>query len=79
MLLTKTNITSGVYFHNHLCHGVVCLPVAATAAGGAQGVVGLVFREWTQGWSMELTCFHGLNRVSYDVFTGGKRTPLVRA
>ena len=33
----ETNITYQAYFHNRLVYDVVCLPMLAAAAGGAQG------------------------------------------
>ena len=50
-----------------------------TAAGRAQGWGVTSHRYQPQVWSVELTCFHGLNVVSYKVVTinDGKRTPII--
>ena len=60
-------------------YDMVCYPTVIMAIDGAQGGVGLVVREWPQGWSVELTRFHGPNVVSCEVISGGKQNPLVRA
>ena len=45
----------------------------------AQGLVHLVVRDWPQGWSVEEMCFRRLNVASCEIFTGGKRTPIIDA
>ena len=47
--------------------------------GGAQGGVDLVVRERPEGWSVELTRFHGKNIVRCEIMSGGQRTPLIGA
>ena len=79
MLLIDTNITSDVYYHNQMGYNMVCYPAVTMSTDGAQGGVGLVVREWLQGWSVESTRFHGPNVVSCEVISGGKQNPLVRA
>ena len=39
--------------------------------------MGLVIRDQQKVWNIELTCFHGLNVVIYNIVTGSKQTPLV--
>ena len=39
--------------------------------------MGLVIRDQQKVWSIELTRFHGLNVVIYNIVTGSKQTPLV--
>ena len=53
--------------------------MATTAAGGVQGVLGLVIQEIPTGWSVESTRFHGSNVVSFEAVSGGHRTLLIRA
>ena len=45
-------------------YDVVCSQVIAAEAGNVQGWVGLIYRDLPQGWSIELTRFHGTNLVS---------------
>ena len=41
--------------------------------------MGLVVQDQPQGWSIDLTRFHGPNTMSYKIITSGKRTPLIGA
>ena len=59
MILAEIKITGQAYLRNRLGYGVVCLPSTMMAYGGVQGGVGLVIRDQTQGWSIELTRFTG--------------------
>ena len=63
MMLIETNIFDKAYCHNRLGYKVVCSLETTTEAGGVQGGVGLVVQERPNGWSVELTRFHGLNVV----------------
>ena len=62
-----------------MVYNVVCLPMSTTAVDGAQGGVCLVVRDQPQGWSVELTRFHGMNVLSYEVIANVKRTPIIDA
>ena len=77
MPLVDIKISREAYFRNRLVYDVVCLSTVTRATGGAQGGVDLFVLERPQGWSVELTHFHGSNVVSCEVVSGGKRTLLV--
>ena len=47
MLLVDTKIQAEAYSYNHVGYGMTCLEARPPSAGGYQGVVGLVTREWT--------------------------------
>ena len=49
-----------------------------TTAGYALGTMVLLVQERLQGWSIELTHFHGINVVSCKVVTG-IGTPIVNS
>ena len=53
MLLTETNIHSKACSHNQLSCNVTCLAARPSSVGEAQGGVGLVTREWPDGWGIE--------------------------
>ena len=78
-VLTETKIMDQAYCCNRLGYNLVFLPEITTAAGGAQGEVGLVFREQPEGWITDLMKFLELNVVSCEFVTGGQRTPLIGA
>ena len=70
MLLTDTKIQTEEYSHNRLGYDVICSAARPSSTGGAQVDVGLVLQEWTNGWGIESTRFHGLNVVSCKIMTG---------
>ena len=76
MLLTKTQIQSEAYSHNHLGYDVTCSVVRSSSAMGDQGGVGLVTRVRTVRWGIESTRYHGPNVVSFKIVTGITWTPL---
>ena len=39
--------------------------------------MGLVVREWPEGWSVESIRFHGPDTVSCEIVSVGQRTPLI--
>ena len=51
--------------------------MVGTADIVAKGGVGLVVRKRQEGWSVELTRFHGPNMVSCELFSGTQQTPIV--
>ena len=77
ILLTETKIQTEAYYHNRLEYNVTCMKERLSSAGVSQGGVGLVTREWTNGWGIESTRFHGPNMVSSEIVTGPTQTPLV--
>ena len=79
MLLKEKNIQTEAYYHKKLGYDVTCLTVRPSSAGGYQGGIGLVTREWTDGWGIESMHFHGSNVVSCKIVTHNTRTPLASA
>ena len=79
MLLTEAKIHTELYSHNHLGYNVTCSKAHSYSNGVAWGGVGLVTREWPDGWGIESTRFHGPNVVSCEIVTGPTQTPLVGA
>ena len=56
MLLNETKSKSEAYSHNHLGYDMTCLATRPSRSGGAQGGVGLVFRERPVGSGVESMC-----------------------
>ena len=56
MLLTETKISTTAYCWNRLGYEVTCLTALPSRSGGAQGGVGLVFRERPVGSGVESMC-----------------------
>ena len=79
MLLTKMNIQTEAYPHNHLGYDVTCLAAQKYSTRGSQGAIGMVMREQPDEWGIESTRFHGPNVVSYKIVTGRTKTPVVGA
>ena len=77
MLLTETKILDKLYLHNLLRYDDVWSQVVGTADIVAKGGVGLVVRKRQEGWSVELTRFHGPNMVSCEIVSGWHHTLLV--
>ena len=57
-------------------YDAVLLEEHTTADSNAQGGVGMIVRNWNQGWSIDKTRFHGPNVISCK-FVVRKRTPLI--
>ena len=55
---------------------MICFAARPSSAGRAQGSVGLVLRDWPNGWGIELMRFHGLNVVICEIVTRRIRTKL---
>ena len=52
MLLMDTKIQTEVYCHNRLGCNFTCLAARPPSAGEAKGGVGMVTREWPDGWGV---------------------------
>ena len=78
MILTENNITKKAYCCNMTGYYMVCSQEITTGDCDAQGGVGMLVSDQTQVWSIELTCFHGMNVVICEVVTR-KCTPIIRA
>ena len=74
-----TKITNQAFFLNSLLYDVVCSLAITTTAGVKQGLVGLVFIDRPQFWTVYAMCFRRTNVVSCEVDFCVKRTPLVGA
>ena len=77
MVLMETKFANHYYCQNRLGYELVCSAAIMPVARGAQGGVGLVIWDQPQGWSIELTRFHGPNPLIFEVFTGGKRNLII--
>ena len=79
VLLTYKKIPKEAYFHNHLGYNVVCYQAVVNTARGVQVGVGMVVRERSYRWSVELTRFHRGNMVICEIVSGGQQTPIIGA
>ena len=77
MILTEIKTQTEAYYHNRLGYDLTCLAELPSSARRAQGGLCLVIREWTNGWGIKSTRFHGPNVVSCEIVTGNTQIPLV--
>ena len=78
VLLTETKTLDSVHCKIFRRYDIVCSMAATTASGGAQGDMGLLYMENTEGWYIESTYFRGPNLMNCGIVSGLKQTPLIR-
>ena len=61
MILTENKITDHYYCCNSMGYNMVCSQETTTAVVDVQGRLGMLVLDQTQGWSIELTEFHGMD------------------